>query len=233
MIEQLSTTKQEISRVPCQGLAPSWGWQLPTDWAIGILDSQLNFPASLDYTPKQLCTLRTPSGNWLQGLGALPQQGTARNICSGQRARPLVATCHSSLSFCSLRQQLLFLFFKKDAMVHGALETFWQAWVIRVGLRWPQVLGGMPVTGDDSLGACRNLYVCERLCVHVCMHMYTHEAFLSLCYYWDGHCLYHHVFLGPLSHRVNQVQGLMWEQKESILFLIEALRVRVALIIRH
>ena len=222
MIEQLSTTKQEISRVPCQGLAPSWGWRLPTDWAIGILDSQLNFPVSLDYTPKQLCTLRIPSGNWLQGSGALPQQGTARNICSGQRARPLVATCHSSLSFCSLRQQLLFLFFKKDAMVYGALETFWQAWVIRVGLRCPQVLGGMPVTGDDSLGACRNLYVCELLCVHVCMHMYTREAFLSLCYYWEGCCLYHHVFLGPLSHRVNQVQGLMWEQKESILFPIDS-----------
>ena len=213
----MNTTKQGPSGVSSWGLAPSWGWRLPVGWTLSWIF------VSLDYIPKQLHTLRTPSGNWLQGSGALPQQGTARNICSGQRARPLVATCHSSLSFCSLRQ-LLLLFSKEDAMVHGALETFWQAWVIRVGLRCPQVLGGpgMPVTGDDSLVACRNLYVCECLCVHVCMHTCTHGAFLSLGCYWEGHCLYHHVFLGPLSHRVSQVQGLLWVQKESILSLIDS-----------
>lgn len=48
-------------------------------------------------TPKQLQTLGTPSGNWLPGSGAFPQQGIARNICS--RPESKTSCCHLSCFF--------------------------------------------------------------------------------------------------------------------------------------
>lgn len=56
--------------------------------ALRFPDPRLNSPVPLDCTPEQLRTLRTPSGTWLQGSGALPQW----DVCQRHLLKPEIKT---------------------------------------------------------------------------------------------------------------------------------------------